>query len=201
MEANDPGLFDLPEDEPSVPAVRVQRGRNRETWTLTATAKVVITDASALQHAAARAEQDSLTVGLDADLDAEDGETEALTSEPIEDAFEALGWLIWPTEGMDDVLEADAFRVLEVESKINADSVDRGTATWSATIKLTDVEALRRVAVRGHPEEAEAISNSLAVAWQRAADPFAPLRAIPGITWEPGPVIVEHVPARTAGSR
>jgi len=46
-----------------------------------------------------------------------------------------------------------------------------------------------------NPADADLIAGSLAIAWQRAADPFAPLRSIPGISWRPGPVEVEHVPA------
>jgi hypothetical protein len=45
MDANEPGLFDLPDRErPATPA-RPLRGRNRETWARTATAEVTIIDA------------------------------------------------------------------------------------------------------------------------------------------------------------
>jgi hypothetical protein len=68
-------------------------------------------------------------------------------------------------------------------------------------VKLTDVDQLRRRAVQTNPGEAGLIADSLAVAWQSAADPFAPLQSIPGIRWHPGQVVVEHVPARTPKSR
>ena len=45
------------------------------------------------------------------------------------------------------------------------------------------------------------IADSLAVAWKRAADPFAPLRSIPGTAWRQGEVDVEHLPARAVGDR
>ena len=41
--------------------------------------------------------------------------------------------------------------------------------------------------------------QSLAVAWARAADPDAPLRGVPGVTWTPVAVRVEHLHARARG--
>ena len=76
-----------------------------------------------------------------------------------------------------------------------------GTVTWTVTVKLTDVDELRRLATEAHPDAAGLIADSLAVAWQRAADPFAPLRSIPGTAWRPGQVDVEHLPARAVGNR
>lgn len=81
------------------------------------------------------------------------------------------------------------------------ESVDRGTVSWTVTVKLTDVDELRRLATRAHPEAAGLIAESLAVAWARATDPFAPLRSIPGIAWRPGQVDVEHLPARVVRNR
>ena len=54
MDADQPGLFEVPVREAQAPPGRLQRGRNREVWTLSATAEVAITDASALRQAAAR---------------------------------------------------------------------------------------------------------------------------------------------------
>lgn len=85
--------------------------------------------------------------------------------------------------------------ILEAESDVAAETPDRGTVTWTTICKLTNVQLLRRIATRAHPADADLIAGSLAIAWQRAADPFAPLRSIPGISWRPGPVEVEHVPA------
>jgi len=197
MDADQPGLFEVPDCEPQVPSQRPQRGRNREVWVLTATAEVAITDAWALQ-AAARANEGFVLSLPGADLGVEDGEGASPDEVPVDDVFDALAWLIWPTEGLDEALDADALRILSVESEVKGDSVDHGTATWKVTAKLTDVDALRRLAARASPDEAAEISASLSVAWQRAVDPFAPLRSIHGITWKPGPVVVEHLPARAA---
>ncbi|MCA1783878.1 MAG: hypothetical protein LC679_17425 [Intrasporangiaceae bacterium] len=201
MDADQPGLFDLPGREVQAPAERRQRGKNREVWTLTATAEVAITDASALLQAAARLNEGVVVTVAGADLGVEDSEPEAPDAAPVDDAFDALAWLIWPDEGLQEALDAGALRILSVESEATADAIDHETATWKVAVKLTDVNALRRLAAAAYPDDAEAISASLAIAWQRAADPFTPLRSIDGITWKPGPVIVEHLPARTAGSR
>jgi hypothetical protein len=120
---------------------------------------------------------------------------------PVDDGFDALAGWIWPTEGLERAIEAGALRILSMDSEVSADSVDRGTATWTVMVKLTDVDELRRLAARAYPDEAAEISDSLAVAWQRAADPFAPLRSLAGISWKPGRVVVEHLPARAARSR
>ena len=199
MDANQPGLFELPDREQLTPLVRLQRGRNREIWALTATAEVTITDGPGLQQAAAGQNEGFVVAGLRVDVGAEGSGTTVLPAEPANDAFDALAWLIWPNEGLEGVLEAGAARILTVDSEVVASSVDRGTATWRVRVKLTDVDELRRLAARAHPEESALISDSLAAAWLRAADPFAPLRAIPGIAWEPGRVLVEHVPARGPG--
>jgi hypothetical protein len=201
MDANEPGLFDLPDREPSALPARPQRGRNRETWTRTATAEVTIIDAELLHEAAARVEENAVTIGLSADPDVEDTEPGGPDVEPADDAIDALSWLIWPTDGLEEPLEAGAFQILSVDSEVAAESVDRGTVTWTVTVKLTDVDELRRLAALAHPEEAGLIADSLAAAWQRAADPFAPLRSIPGTAWRPGQVDVEHLPARAAGRR
>jgi hypothetical protein len=201
MDANEPGLFDLPDREPPAPPERPRRGRNGETWARTATAEVTIIDAEALHQAAARVEENAVTIGPRADPDVEDIEPGGPDMEPANDAFDALGWLIWPTDGLEGPLEAAAFGILSVDSEVVAESADRGTVTWTVTVKLTDVDELRRLAAQAHPEEAGLIAQSLTVAWQRAADPFAPLRSIPGTVWRPGQVDVEHLQARATGNR
>lgn len=197
MDADQPGLFQLPDPEPQVIPERPRRGRNREVWGLTATAEVTITNGSVLQ-AAARSNEGFVITVPGADLGVEDAEPEVPDAAPGDDVFDALAWLIWPSDGLEGVLDAGALRVLSVESEAKGDSVDHGTATWRITAKITDVEALRRLAARASPDEAAQISASLAIAWQRASDPFAPLRSIAGITWKPGRVVVEHLPARAA---
>lgn len=196
MDAGQPGLFELPDDEPLPPSEKLQRGRNREVWALTATAEVTITDVAALTEAATLANEGFVVTGLETDLDVEDSEPEAPPAENGNDAFDALAWLIWPTQGLEGVLDIGAARILSVDSEVAADSDDRCTATRRATVKLTDVDELRRLAARTHPDESALISDSLAVALQRATDPFAPLRGIPGIIWHPGRVVVEHLSAR-----
>lgn len=203
MDAKQPGLFELPDLDQPGPSERSRRGRNRETWTLTATAAVTIVDAGALRDAFARAEEDGVTIDLRADPETGAPFSDGPFSDGprADDAFDVLAWLIWPTEGLDELLEAGALRILSVESEAVAESIDQGKAAWRVTVKLTDVDQLRRRAVQANPGEAGLIADSLAVAWQSAADPFAPLQSIPGIRWHPGQVVVEHVPARTPKSR
>ena len=55
MDANEPGLFDLPAREQPGTVNRELRGRNRQTWARTATAEVTVIDAGALHEAAAHA--------------------------------------------------------------------------------------------------------------------------------------------------
>ncbi len=202
MDANGPGLFELPDGERAVNAKRPLRGRNRETWARTVTAEVTIVDAGALHGAAALVQANAVTIGLRVDPDVQD--TEPGTCDeggPVSDGFDALGWLIWPADGMDGPLEAGAFRILSVDSEVVAESADRGRVSWTVTVKLADVDELRRMATEANPDQAELIADSLEVAWRHAADPFAPLRCIPGTTWRPGQVVVEHLPARQAGNR
>jgi hypothetical protein len=206
MNTDEPGLFDLPDRVRLTSPKGPLRGRNREAWIRTATAEVTILDATALHEAVARVEENAVTIGLRADPEAEEadlGETDPEVSQlqPADEAFGALRWLIWPTNGMEAALKAGAFRVLSANSEVGAESIDRGTVTWTVTVKLTDVERLRRLAAEAHPGGEAAIADSLEVAWQRAADPFAPLRSIPGIVWRPGSVDIEHLPARATRSR
>ena len=201
MDANEPGLFDLPGRERSATPELPLRGRNRETWARTTTAEVTIIDAGVLHEAVARIDDDAVTIRLRADPDLENIEPGAPDVGPASGAFDTLGWLIWPTDGMEGLLEAGAFRILSVDSEVVAESVDRGTVSWTVTVKLTNVDELRRLAAEAHPDEAGLIADSLAVAWRLAADPFAPLRSIPGTAWRPGQVDVEHLPTKAVGNR
>lgn len=196
MDATQPGLFELPDLDQPGPSERSRCGRNRETWSLTATAAVTVVDAGALREAYARAEEEGVTINLPTDpqtCEPQDSDGVARTN----DAFDVLAWLIWPTDGLDELQEVGAFRILSVESEAVAASIDRGKAAWTVTVKLTDVAQLRRLAVQANPAQAQLIAESLAVAWQNAADPFAPLHSIPGIRWQPGEVTLEQLPART----
>ena len=201
MDANEPGLFDLPDRERPGTANRMLRGRNRETWARTTTAEVTVIDAGALHEAMAQVARNAVTIRLHADTDVEDTEPGSSDVAPASNAFDALDWLICPTGGMEGPLEAGSFRVLWLDSEVVAESVDRGTVTWTVTVKLTDVDELRRLAGEAHPDAAALIADSLAAAWQCAADPFAPLRSIPGTAWRPGQVHVKHLPARALRNR
>lgn len=196
MDAKQPGLFELPDLDQPGPSERSRRGRNRETWRLTANAAVTVVDADALREAYARAEEDGVTINLPADpqtCEVRDSDGVARANDP----FDLLAWLIWPTDGLDELLEAGAFRILSVESEAVAASIGRGKVAWTVTVKLTDVDHLRRLAMQANPTQAQLIAESLAVAWQNAADPFAPLHSIPGIRWQPGEVTLERLPVRT----
>jgi hypothetical protein len=59
MDANEPGLFDLPTGERPGTVSRAVRGRNRQTWVRTAKALVTVIDAGALHKAAALAAEDA----------------------------------------------------------------------------------------------------------------------------------------------
>jgi len=202
MDANQAGLFDLPAREPPAASERTRGGRNWETWTRTATADVTIVDAQALHEAAGLAEGRAAAIGLGHDPHRSeppgvgDSEIEGPGRQPANSAFDSLAWLIWPTDGMEGPLEAGAFRVLSVDSEVVAESTERGRLTWTVTIKLTDVAALRRLATQAHPADAGLIAENLKVAWQYAADPFAPLHSVPGTAWRPGRVEVQHLPRR-----
>jgi hypothetical protein len=191
MNANEPSLFDMPDQEPPALPDRPHRGRNRETWACTVTAEVTIVDAGALCDAAARAQENAVTIAINADPAANDPDVEA-----AKNPFDVLVWLVWPTEGLEELLEAGAFGILEVDSEVARESDDEGTLSWTVTVKLTDVPELRRRAVQAHPDKADLIESSLAIAWQYAADPFAPLRPIPGIVWRPRQVVARHIPRR-----
>lgn len=62
-----------------------------------------------------------------------------------------LAWLIWPTTGLEDLLEGGAMTILEAESDVAAETPDRGTVTWTTICKLTNVQLLRRIATRAQP--------------------------------------------------
>ena len=194
VDSDQPALFDVPAaDAPDSPS-RVMRGKNRQTWSLTASAEITILDAEAIQLAAAQATEDALVIELP--VDPEEFEAETSDDEPAEDVFDALGQLIWPTDGMEELLAAGAFRLVSAISEVAPVSDELCVATWLVAVKLADVEELRRLAAEAHPAAAKAVAESLAVAWQHAVDPFEPLRSISGIAWQPGRVEVEYLPAR-----
>ncbi|MBS7549174.1 hypothetical protein [Dietzia massiliensis] len=198
MDNVEPGLFDLPElePEPRPSPMRTRRGRNRETWSRTVTAAVSLDDAAAVTAALTRYLEDTVVVDAFSGDVIEDPASEEAGPDPALPPLEQLPWLLWPTDGLEELLEGGALTVLEVASAVTPEAADRGTFTWTVTVKLTDVQLPRRLATRAHPADADLIADSLAVAWQHAADPFAPLHSIPGISWRPLSVEVQHLPAR-----
>lgn len=201
MNHAEPGLFDLPEPERQPPPSRTQTGRNRQMWTCTVTAEVSIVDAAAVKGATGHYLANTVVIDAGTRAVIEDPGLHDAGSDPAHPPFDQLPWLINPITGLQTLMEEGAFRIVDVDIAVTPESADRGTATWTITVKLTDVHALRRLATQAHPDDAELIADSLALAWQRAADPFAPLHSIPGITWRPVSVNIEHVPARIARAR
>ncbi len=193
MNVDEPALFDMPgEPQPVVSPVR-QRGRNRETWSRTVTAEITVVDDQALRDAAREARESAMTVVLHDRTAADDADAEDFIVHDEAHALDALTWLLWPAATMEPPQEVGAFRLLEEDIEVTPVSKDHGTLTWTVTVKLTDVNALRRLAARADPDQAPTVRDSLEVAWQLAADPFEPLHSIPAITWRPGPVTVQHL--------
>lgn len=86
----------------------------------------------------------------------------------------ALQRCIEPTEGMWPLLEAGAARIDHVEIAVDDLGAGGLRARWSVTVRLQDVGALRELATR-HPPDAGTdaeVTQSLAVAWACAADPY-----------------------------
>jgi len=114
----------------------------------------------------------------------------------------ALGWLLDPSLGLSPLIEAGALRLLAVQTNLTERSGDKCRLAWTVTVRLEDVAAFRDIAAAAVPDsDTDArteIDQSLAAAWRWAAEPYAPLRAIPGIIWTPVQVSVEHQPARPA---
>lgn len=125
MDHAKPGLFELPDPEPQAPRQRRQRGRNRETWARTATAELSIIDAAAVDEAA-RAEANAVTIGSSADSGVEDPSRRDAGDEPAARALDQLARLIWPTDGLEALMAADAFRIVSVECEVVGESADRG---------------------------------------------------------------------------
>jgi len=192
-------LFDLPTPQPQSAATdaRTGQGRARETHARTVTADVTVQRIPVLREAALRAYDDSPAIPIgDADDDRPDTREQIAT-----DSSAALSWLLDPTQNLWPLLEADAIHLLAVDIDIDQTTPTPCRARWTVTVKLRDVAAFRQVALATCPTDnvtaREEINRSLAAAWQHAADPYAPLRHIPGITFTPIEVTVEHLHARS----
>jgi hypothetical protein len=198
MNSDQPGLFD---DPTPVPAGRRQPGRIRQMWRLTARAEVTVTDEEALFEAFERSRALGYSIGsaeqkvfrAKQSLDLAAG---PLGGEDRDEPKDALAWLIWPTDGMEGLIEAGAFICWGADSVVEALHDQRCSVTWTVTVKLTNVEKVRESAVSARPDAAADIAGSFATAWLSAVDPYEPLRSIPGITWQAESAVVEHVPAK-----
>jgi hypothetical protein len=219
-------LFESPAASPTAEAGGGRpsgRGRARETFTRTVTFEVKVVDEAALRAAALRAFDKGVTIDLGAfpmDFGAggvirpagedqgedrpEPEETEDdIRAEIADDAAAALDWLIEPTAGLRDLLAADALRIISVDLSID-DPDPHEDAHYrvglAVMVKLMDPPAFREIALAACPDDDPAartdIGESLAAAWNRAADPSAPLRDVPGVTWTCREVTVEQILAR-----
>jgi hypothetical protein len=193
-------LFDLPEPErrPQVP--RSEQGRVGMTYTRSVTAGILLRSRAALCQAAVRA-FDTAPVLIIGDVDEAEGDDQETRRQLGRDWLGALRWLIDPTAGLWPLIEADAVRLLAADIDLHPTGPTAYRMRSTATVKLCDVTAFRQCAMDACPPDnttarAE-IATSLAAAWQWAAEPYAPLRRIPGITWNPIDVAVQHRPARS----
>lgn len=115
----------------------------------------------------------------------------------------ALKWCLEPTVGLETVLATGAVHLEAVTAEVVELDSERYRASWSVRLKLRDAPLLRELAqaMCGDDEPARAsVDRSVTAAWERVADPFAPLAAVPGVRWEAGEVDVEQVFARARPS-
>jgi hypothetical protein len=209
MSADLPALFGLPEPAPQTPPVTdAEPGRVRQTYRRTVTADIQIVRPAVLHQAALDAIDHCVTIDLgptDDDSDLLDPQEEAATD------VGALTWAVDPTCGLHDLLRTGAIALTDVTLDATDASPGRCRITWSTAIKLKDVPALHRHARKAWSngttpdvddgDIGRTIGQSLAAAWNLAADPYAPLRGVPGIAWAPGTVAIEQVFARPARHR
>lgn len=174
-----PGLFDMP-DPPPTPAVRAprDRGRRGEHWTRTAVAELHVVDRSALRNAA----HQRLSEGITIDLGPADHPDEDLL-DPHEEitisSAAAVRWWIEPTTGTWPQLAA-ALRLGAVDLDATDETPRQVRACWSVTVTITDLDLLRTLTADPGPGD-----ETFPSLWNRAADPYAPLAGLPGITWTP----------------
>lgn len=197
MDHGEPGLFDLPVPEPHAAKPKPRRARNRETWACTVTADVTIVDPAPVTEAIERYIEETPVFDATTGTILEDPALHDAGPAPTQPLIEQLLWLIWPGAGMEELDESGAIRIigLDLDATATGPAAAPGTITWTTTVKLTDVARLRTLATQAHPEDADLIPDDFPLAWQHATDPYAPLRAIPGIQWQPRTVEVTHLPA------
>jgi hypothetical protein len=181
---------------------RTAAGRARETYLRRVVAEVSIVQPEVLRDEALRALDTGIVIVLgsaDDEPDDDDPREEISESSAV-----ALDWLLDPTVGLAGLLEAEAFRLMDLQMSVAETAPVECSVQWTVTVKLQDVGALRAAALAvlpaGDVPAAVEVQNSLAAAWNRAVDPYAPLRGIPGITWTGREVTVEQVLARAGRS-
>lgn len=184
----DEALFELPESAP-MPLGPSARGAKGQRWRCSVTATATVVDSVVLEQTFSTTE-----TGYDLAL-ADEGESSA-ADDLTPKVFDQIAWLLWPHAGLEEALDAGVFRLDSVETRVDTETDVQGTVTWSSEVRLNDVAALRALAVRAHPNRRTEIDRDIEVAWLCAFDPYAPIEQIPGITWTPGRVSVEHLPAR-----
>jgi hypothetical protein len=196
--SNQAGLFDLPDPIRPRPPTRSGRGRARETFARTVVTDVSVHDAGALRAEASRALDHTVVIGEAAD--AEDDELRDLREEISTSPAAAVQWCLEPTIGMGPLLESGAIRLDMIDLSAEEESAGLVRVTWTVTAKILDAVAVRELALTACPATDVAthaeIEQSFAAAWHWAADPHAPLAAIPGVTWTSVEVTVEQVLSR-----
>jgi hypothetical protein len=124
--------------------------------------------------------------------------------EVAESSAAALQWVVEPTAGLAELLEAGAFWITDLDLSVEEMSPVECRVRWTVTVKLRDVGALRAAALAASPAGAVLapveVRHSVEAAWNRAANPYAPLREVPGISWTGRAVTVEQVLARAGRS-
>lgn len=113
--------------------------------------------------------------------------------EPSSDWVAALDCLLDPESAMLPL--ADALDLVAVDVDLSDRGDDWCALEWTVTATVRDAQALRDRALAACPDKDRgrraAIRRSVGDAWQWAADPYAPLRAVPGIDWTPVAVTVK----------
>jgi hypothetical protein len=99
------------------------------------------------------------------------------------------------------LLEADAVQIVALEISVEETTAAQIRASWTVSVQLRDVPAVRELASAAcpatEPEARAEIEESFAAAWHWAAEPYGPLRGVPGVGWTPVEVTVEQIPARS----
>ncbi len=188
----------MPDPVPPRPPTRSGRGRARETFARTVVADVSVHDAGALRAEASRALDHSVVIGEAADAEDDDllDPREEISTSPAA----AVQWCVEPTMGMGPLLESGAVRIDMIDLSAEEESAGLVRVAWTVTVKVLDAAAVRELALTACPATDVAthaeIEQSFAAAWHWAADPHAPLAAIPGVTWTSVKVTVEQVLSR-----